>query len=515
MQILINYNIYKLLKKGSFVICLLLFNSQWIIGQINNTMYFMPEIYQAKFLNPAHQQQCKVVLGLPLLSSIYFNYANTNISYNKLFSESTATDPHVLDPYKFIDKKLSKRNYIYFDSHFHLFSLGIKTKKANYTFDVTEKFGFWFGFPKKLLGLPLFGNGHPDYMQSSFNGLGIDFDYYREYAFGYAKQIDEYLSIGFRVKALFGKLNIYTKKLDFGLNTGEEDFAWTIYANSKLNMSLPLDITQGADGQISPTRGSLSPIDLLLNRKNPGAAIDAGVIYNIDEKIDVYASIIDFGMIRWRSNLNNINQDGEFTFEGVENLLNFQGTDYSGILDSIYNEFLADVQHNKYTSYLPLKIYLGATYKLTNKLVFGGVNRNMIYNRKLFPSLTLTANYKLRPSIKVALGYSIINRSYNNVGLTWYFGRKGLQFYVAQDNNLFLPINGYIYATKQKMSSRVLGFQNYNLRFGFNLIFGCRQKTKIPEKLACPWMRRLDPDWLKNKEYYPSHIKKPKYKKKK
>ena len=42
-----------------------------------------------------------------------------------------------------------------------------------------------------------------------------------------------------------------------------------------------------------------------------------------------------------------------------------------------------------------------------------------------------------------------------------------------------------------------------------------KQKTKIPEKLACPWMRRLDPNWLKNKEYYPKHHKKPTYKKKK
>lgn len=476
----------------------------------------MPEIYQSKFLNPAHIQPCRVVIGLPVLSSVYFNYTNTSLSYNRIFSESTDADPHILPIDVFINQKLSKRNYISLDAHVHLFSLGIKTKKANYTFDVTEKIGLWFGYPRNLFGFIGIGNGYEEYQKSSFNGIGIDFNYYREYAFGYARQINEYLAIGGRFKALFGKINIYTKKLDVGINTNQEDLSWTLYADSKLNMSLPLDIQQGENGQIDVDIADFSPLDLLLNRSNLGGAIDIGAIYNIDEydKVKAYASIVDFGLIRWTSYLTNIYQDGEFTFEGIPDLLNIQATDYSEMLDSIYNEFLADVDHSNYYSFLPLKIYIGGTYKFTRKLTFGAVNRNMIYNSKVFPSLTLSANYQLFKLMKIALGYSIINKSYNNIGLTWYIGRRGLQFYISQDNNLFIPLNGYLYATKGLASKRVLGFENYNLRFGFNIIFGCKQKDEIPEKDACPWMRRLDPDWLKNKEYYPSFHKKPKTRKK-
>ncbi|MFC2138247.1 DUF5723 family protein [Bacteroidota bacterium] len=504
-----------MIKVLRIFILILLLKGHYAFGQLNNAMYFMPEIYQTKYLNPAYQQSCKVIIGLPILSSIYLNYTNTNLSYNRIFNESTEIDPHILDPQNFIQNKLSKKNYIFFDAHFQLFSLGIKTKKADYSFDIIDKVGFWFGFPRELLGLPLFGNGHPDYMESSFNGLGIDFDYYREYAFGYATQINEQISVGGRVKVLFGKLNIYTKKLDIGLNTDEEDFSWTLYANSSLNMSLPLNIDQDPNGQISTSLGSLSPIELLLNRKNTGGAIDAGVIYNMDEKISAYASIVDFGMIRWTSNVTNINQEGEFTFSGVDNLLNIGQTDFSEILDSLQNEFLVGVEHKNYMSYLPLKIYLGGTYQLTNKLTFGALNRNMIYNSEFFPSFTLSAKYQLFKSMKVSLAYSIINSSYNNIGLTWYLGRKGLQFYISQQNNLFLPINGLIYSRTEKISKRILGFQKYNIRFGFNIIFGCKENKKVQKSLQCPWMRRLDPEWLKNKEYYPSFHKKPSTKKRK
>lgn len=490
-------------------------NTSYLQGQINNTLYFVPEIYQARFLNPAYPLSCRTVIGVPILSSMYLDYMNTNISYNKIFNEETPTQPHVLNPQLLINK-LSKRNFISFDAHFHLFSLGIKRKSGDFTFDVTEKTRLWTGIPRQLLGFPIYGNGDPNYFQSSFNGLGVDFDYYREFALGYSRRINEYYSIGVRTKLLFGKLNLYTKELDIGINTNEEDFRWTVYSNANINASFPIIIQQDNSGNITGVSlASISPIELFFNRSNPGFAIDLGGILKINENLSAYASIVDLGFIRWRSNVQNINQDGEFTFSGFTNLLNLGETNFSELLDSLYNEFLVDVGHLNYTSFLPLQIYLGSSYQLLPKLTVGALNRNMIYNKKIFPSLTLTLNYQLFKFSKIALGYSIINRSFNNIGLTWYIGSKGLQFYVSQDNNLFLPFNGVIYQQTGLVSSRLLGFQNYNIRFGLNILIGCRAKKINYDKLMCPWMRRMEPEWLKNKEYYPNYLKKPGKNKKK
>lgn len=471
---------------------ILICKSFYSSAQQNLTMYFMPEIYQAKFLNPSYQQSCRVVLGLPALSSIYFNYTNTNISYNKIFSEKSTTSNHVLDPDVFI-KKLSKKNYISFDTHIQLFSLGIRVKQSVFSLDITEKIGISLGIPKKLIGFPLHGNLHEDYINTSFKGLEIDLDHYREYALGYSRQIDEDFIVGGRAKLLFGKLNFYTKKLDIGINTDPDDFAWTVYADSKINFSLPVNIQQDQTGAISGVEPQdIDPVGLLLNRKNYGAALDIGATYHYDERISLYASIIDIGMIRWRSNLNNIQQDGEFAYEGVEDLFNFRDTDYSEFLDSLYNVLLVDVSNKKYFSYLPLKMYIGATYDLNRKTEIGALNRYMIYNKKVFPSFTLSLNYQLFKSFKTSLSYSVINRSYTNIGLGFYIGRKGLQFYMVNDN----------------INPRIQDLQNIDLRFGFNIILGCKIKEKVAKGEACPWMKRMDPDWLKNKMYYPKHIKK-------
>lgn len=463
----------------------------------------MPEIYQAKFVNPAYIQDCKTVVGLPVLSSFYMNYANSNISYYKIFNESNDSSKHVLDIDKFINKKLNNRNFISFDTHISLFSLSIRRNDDIFSFDVTEKIGFTLGIPRKLLGFALYGNGHPDYMETSFDGLGIDLDYYREYAFGYSSQYDEYFTFGIKAKLLFGKLNIYTKKLDVGINTDPRTYALTLYSDSKIYSSAP-----GAT-----IEDMSDPVAVLLNRKNIGLAFDFGTTYNFNEKVDVSASIIDLGAIRWSTNPRNIEQDTSFSFSGIDDLLNFGDANLEDIPDTLRSTFVIDsFGNNSYYSFLPLKVYLSGTYKLTNKITIGALNQYTFYNKKVFPTFTLSANIQLLQSLKTCFTYSIVNSSYNNLGVGYYFGRKGLQIYVVRDNVLSFPVNAALFYFNEKLTTHFIDFQNYNFRFGLNLLFGCSDKKKIPEAEQCPWMKPMNPDWLKKKLYYPKEYK---YKRKK
>lgn len=499
-------------------------------GQLNNTMYFMPDIYQSRLLNPAYINPCKVYIGLPLLSSMYFNYANTNISVYKIFSERTETE-NLLVGDKFL-KKLNHKNFISLETHLALFSLGIKVKDNFFSFDLTEKIDFHAGLPKDLLGFVLAGNSSEKYSNSVTKGLGFDFNYYREYSFGYSRILNDKLIVGAKAKVLFGKLNLYTNKLRISLITDPDLLTLTLGADSEINSSFPILIKQnsttGNIEGISTIDSEMDATKILLNKNNPGFAIDLGAIYNYNENINFYASIIDIGLIRWRSNPNNVIQDGEIGFEGI-NILDLGSFNLQGFLDSLYNEFLPNVTNNKYSTFLPLKLYLGADYQLTKRINAGLVSRNVIYNRRIFPSATLSANLQLAQRFKTSLSYSMINRSHKNAGMAFYIGRQGLQFYLVNDN-----IYGLI---------RPFTLQNFDMRFGFNLIFGCRAKSKSStatstgpgfssnpfesdsfestqkqsnikrsdvQGAGCIWIKEMDPDYIKKKKYLNNTIKRKK-----
>ena len=506
-------------------------------GQLNNSMYFMPELYQARFLNPAYQHPCRVNIGLPVLSSIYLNYANTNISGHVIYNTKTDSG-NVLVPSKLV-KKLSKKNYVSLETHISLFSLGIKRNDNYFSFDITEKVDVYVGFPKDILDFVITGNDPEVNGKTTTKGLGVDFNHYREYALGYSRPLNNQLTVGVKGKLLFGKLNLYTKKLDLDITTDPVDYSWLLELKSNIKSSIPgltvpKDTATGLIGQPDINMDELLTLNTLLNRKNPGIAFDFGATYNYSEKIDFYASLIDLGFLRWRTNPIGLEQDGEIDFTGIGNILRIGDYDYNEFLDSLYNEFLVDVLNKNYFSWLPPKIYAGATYKLTPGISLGALGRGMIYNRKIFPSLSLSANIQVFRSFKTAFTYSIINRSYNNAGLAFYVGRRGLQFYLVGDNLIGSIRPLYLFYKGNFAPEDVaLVIQNVDLRFGFNIIFGCRQKEKgssgsyyfnekgntesstpsiyshqkskltIPNlrKKGCTWMKRMEPDYIKKKKY--------------
>lgn len=83
----------------------------------------------------------------------------------------------------------------------------------------------------------------------------------------------------------------------------------------------------------------------------------------------------------------------------------------------------------------------------------------------------------------VSLTYSVMNGSFINVGAAFNLGGESFQFYMLTDN-LLAPF----YPEKVR---------NANLRFGFNLFWGCKQKKKklsIPASSGggCFWTWGLD-----------------------
>ena len=164
-------------------------------AQQNNTLFFMHKLPQSNLLNPAVQGKCNLYLSglaIPVAGQIpppvYFNYGNNGFAYNQFIHKGTGlqSDSLILDFNNLIDK-LRPMNYISAEMHLNLLSVGFrlqnifnsKFKDYYFTFNVTEKADFKFGFPKDLIAMPWQGNGAYINETADF-GLRLDFSHYRE-----------------------------------------------------------------------------------------------------------------------------------------------------------------------------------------------------------------------------------------------------------------------------------------------------------------------------------------------
>ncbi len=444
-----------------FVLATMLLNT--IFAQQNFTLYNMEMVPQRMYGNPAFMHSAKVYVGLPILSSEYINISSSGFKYSDLIYHKG--DSLYMD-YDNMLGKLAKNNYISAAIQPDILSFGFRIKKKNYfSFNATEKIHFRFRYPKNFMEFIWKGNGGLLGEEVKLN-FGVNFTHYREYAIGYAREIDDKLTVGGKVKYLYGMENVWTEKSDISLTTDPNYYAITVKSNIKVN-------TSGVDG----TAGEGSVKDYLFKKKNRGMGLDLGAVYKYNDKITVSASIIDLGFIKWKdavANYQSKNPNASFTYEGMDiNQLFKQDTTSNAaevLLDSITKIFKIDTIHTVYTTRLSSQIYLGGNYNFTEKINAGVLFYSQIFDKSIHPGLSLSYNQKVVPWLGFSVSYSMYNRSYNNIGLGLALGNGPVQFYILSDNVL-----GAVFPQNTK---------NLHLNFGLNLIFGKGGKDKDGDGVA-------------------------------
>lgn len=462
-----------------------------LYSQQNNTFYLMHQVPQSNLLNPAVQIDCKWFIGIPALTSTQLNYSNTAFSFNEVLGGGN------IDINK-LNNNVHKTDLLASELHLDLISIGYHYNEYYVTFNIAEKINIAATYPGDLVGLAWQGNAQFIGETAKLNNLRTNTSYYREYALGVSKIIDQFSTYGIRAKLLFGKLGIYSGKSELSLYTDPTTYDLHLEGDITLNSSLPLTVNQDADGSITGvTMDEIDIMGTLFNSDNKGFAVDLGGIYRYDEFLTLSGSILDLGFIRWKTTPNNIHIQGSFDFEGTGMGSEFNSNGYIlELRDSIVNAFTQDVTHDNYYSWLPLQIYLGAMYQYLPKLGIGAVNRNVIYRNKLHSSLTLSANTTLWNKFSAVLSWSYLNNTYKNIGLGLAWHSRGLQIHMVSDNLLgvFKPLDA----------------RNLNLRFGFSILLGCPKNRKDPVKINkystgdenanCSWQEKLEEKYKKKKK---------------
>ena len=452
--------------------------------KMNNTLYLMQNVPQSNQLNPAIQPECKVFLGFPGLSSIYFNHSNSSFNYDDIIKDGTGLqrDSLVVDINSF-HNALKSTNIISNQLDYTFFSLGIRAKKMFFTLDISSKVDTRFGFDKGLISF--FKDGNAAYMGRTANlgAIGLEGTAYNEVALGVSKQVTEKLTVGIKAKALLGVANMHMDESDLSVFTSESGDLVQLRSKQLMKVSMPLDITQKTadDGT-----NYIDDIDILdddmdadffSGTNNKGFAFDLGATYQFDERTTFYASILDIGAIKWNDSYE-LYQDATFDWKGGDwsqsgnsNDPNYREIEdvMDDLTDSISEAFRFRDNTGSYSKALPTKIYLGGSYELNKRIGFGAVSRTEIYNGKLRPSLTLSANTRVIRNLSASFSYSMVNNSYNNIGVGVAAKLGPFQIYAVSDNILAMNPNTA---------------QLANIRFGMNMMFGCRKK-KVKKKDVC------------------------------
>ena len=444
--------------KNLIVFLLVLSVSNYASAQSNFTQYQLSNTAQAQYLNPAFRSSSKVGISVfPLSNFFNFQALNTGFAIDDALSTRPNSDSLDLTPEKLLNE-LNDVNYLDLNIRSELFGLMITTKKMTFNFTVGSVFNSGVSYPKDLLRLAFYGNGSEQFLgkRASIDNLGVDALAYLETGFGFNRKIGEKLVVGGKFKYLIGIGSVQTEQLTAGLFTDsvtyelEADFSGTINTSN----SESLQTTVSSFNPFS-VLGSISQTG------NNGYGFDLGATYQLTEKINLSASVIDLGRIRWRENTTNYHiEDAKYKFSGID-LFQYL-TDTSAVTDDILDSIrtLATIQESNsaYTTRLYSKFYVGGNFNVLKPLNLGVVWYNSFNPTRYITGLNLSANLMIRHWISASANYSVYNYRDSNIGLGLSLRAGPFQFFAMSDN---------LFAITKPESTK-----NLHLSFGFSIQVG-------------------------------------------
>lgn len=424
-------------------------------AQFDRSLNFLPIVPQGRNVNLGYTPDYKVYIGIPFLSSVKVGFENS-INYEDVFLRKG--DSLILDR-DHILSKIDDRSNLNINFMEELFTFGFRAKKNYFDFRIADIVQTNIVINSDLMRFLLYGNGSDEFIGKNVN-IGdntINANYYREYALGYTRQVNQKLNIGISLKYLQGIANAYTEKAEINLMTDPEDFTLTMRSDINVNLSVP-----GIDDS------DVEVAQFLPNADNPGFAFDFGGQYKINDKFEAFASVLNIGSINWNANVKNFrseNPDDPFVYEGFDINEYFEDNEFDddrieNIVDSIVDEIGINETAESYTSRLAPMLNAGGRYYLTDKDIFNLLIRNQFVKNGNWFNVSLAYTRYFSKNVNLMVSNTFFKDSYLNPGVGFAANIGPVQLYLISENIIapFMLNNSNVFV----------------VRFGVNLVFGKR-----------------------------------------
>ncbi len=456
-----------------------------LYGQAN-TMYYLGNAPQSYLFNPATQPSCDAYVALPVMSEFYINFHTSGISGSDLFWLDPETDSilHPFHPKADINEFLGKFGEVEsfgLTAQMNLFSIGFRIKDMYFSLDGTIKANNNLTLSKDLMEFLLIGN--EDGRTYDLSDVGFESLQYAEIGLNISRNFNDRLQIGIRPKYLAGLATISPVNNNTSLYTSTEEWVLTADYQARVaatGVTIPVD-EDGLidfDGEFLFDSTMFSPAGLRkIVSSNWGLGIDIGVHFKPIEKIQISASVIDLGYIKWRENTQVTSLNGSFVFNGLEQTLDSTNPG-DLLLDSLKESMNISGSNEAFVTTLHPKATLGGRYFLTQGFDVGVLSRMEFYPTYVESDILLLANWRPIPMIAISGSYSLLKENRNTFGLGLGLRLGPLNFYSVIDH---LPFQ-YDMANLDGIPIPLpVDVSEYSVKFGFNLMFGCNQKKKLKQ----------------------------------
>lgn len=438
-----------------FIILFVLFLSSYTLNaQQINTLYFMENVPVRHVLNPAFHPTTQLYLSLPVIGFTQLYTGNNSLALKDVIYNYEGQTITFLnqngDINRFYDK-LHTNTVINAGLQTNLLAFGFKANKTYWNFGISEKLDAGISLPKSLFQLTLYGT--PDSLSNFYNfyKFNSDISVYTEFAFGFSTPVTDKLTIGGKMKFLYGTTNFSNRNDQLNLHAGIAD--WNFVGSGSTNEAGPVQVNVSTNLQNATTM-----LPTTLNKWftpfGLGAGIDFGADYKLNENIRVSAAITDLGFIHWYKNARNVNYSANYTFNGIAGITSDMSL---STIEQIYNKLitgnnLADslinavqsasqfsASKNAYNTATSANLNLGFEYNvLHDKLGFGLLSNSRFFRETVTEEIALSVNARPYEWLNATLSYSLLKGNFSTIGaglglrtgiLNWFISMDYIPFY--------------------------------------------------------------------------------------
>lgn len=475
---------------------LILFSNFQSHSQQVNTMYFMDNVPVRNYLNPSFQPLKDFYFGLPILGYSQFSLGNNSVTLKDVIYKQNGQTIFFFDEggnKLKLYNALNPTTFLNTNVNINLLDFGFRTGNSYWSFSANEKIDGHVGIPKDLIKLALFGTPELYNNIYNFNSLGVDISSYIEAGFGYSVKLNNQLSLGGKLKLLWGSANISSSNQTFGLNAGVDQ--WVIKGHGTMNIASIANF-QLADNFQSISYDFPTTLKSWAKPVGLGGGIDLGLTYKPLDNLSLSAALTDLGFISWNSNVENVDYNVDSTFNGfgafnMNSTINIKNLTDS-VLKALHKSPTSSQTHKSYTTYTSPKLNIGLEYGfLNNKLSLGLLSRTIKYNEYFSEELTASLNGRPTDWLNASLSYSIINGQFSNIGAGLGLQTGFVNWFLSADyislNNTLLKIT-----SNRTTTSTFVPYISKGLNFavGINFVFDSKKDSDhdgVPDKKdKCP-----------------------------
>ena len=316
----------------------------------------------------------------------------------------------------------------------------------------------------------------------SMQNLHAGVNSYFEAFVGAAVPIKDFITIGARVKGLWGLVNASLEVTDTVVNITDEKVDARLAAEMVgcVPMIRSVVLPNGELNMDDIFAGGLNISQMLKDASNVGFAVDLGAeVRLLDDDLRLSAAITDMGFINWNKNSTlRGSVSGGVAYEGLNVSDIKEGVDVNFSSDEIVIK--ADDTLDGYSQRLNCQLNFGAEYAiLNNHISFGLLSHTKFCRTFTYSELTTSVNFKPLNWITATVSHTFLNKNQPGVfGFAFNFHPAGLNLFVGAD---FIDLKFGQISSSMTPSGRLLlpvRQRSVNMHLGMAVSLGRAKYTK-------------------------------------